>query len=252
MFRSAEDLFETYKNEGNDLTSLFEHFRQRLDIFHFIGGGDDNEPSDLPISISKGINSELYEKYVSNCKTQKLLGYGDRSPTYGDYNNLDCFHIMMSVVVFHTIKGRLPHIVEIGGGYGNWLRLNSGVQDFDTWYIVDLPYINLLQDWYLSNQGVERTKYQLLSCCDYSALDAVDIDLVIAAHSLSEFSFDVFSEYFEKVVSRSKYFFYSYHIYLPDENLVRMKMDVILTKFSLVVNVLSQEGVVSNCVFVRL
>jgi hypothetical protein len=110
----------------------------------------------------------------------------------------------------------------------------------------------LLQDWYLSNQGVERTKYQLLSCCDYSALDAVDIDLVIAAHSLSEFSFDVFSEYFEKVVSRSKYFFYSYHVYLPDENLVRMKMDVILTKFSLVVNVLSQEGVVSNCVFVRL
>ena len=49
------------------------------------------------------------------------------------------------------------NIVEIGGGYGNWLHINT-IHNFDKWTILDLPHILKLQKWYLENQNVESGK----------------------------------------------------------------------------------------------
>ena len=180
--------------------------------------------------------------------TRTKVGYTNLSSVHADYSNLDSRHIMMSVLLFSNLKQPLDSIIEIGGGFGNWLFLNQN-QSFNTWTIIDLPHVLQLQKWYLDKQNIDSKKYNQLSAFDDT--DWKTGDLVIGSHSLSEFSFDIFYNYFEKIISKSRYLFYCYHNTMPSPQLINTKLSVINTKFNLMFNVQSENGNVSNCLFIN-
>ena len=141
----------------------------------------------------------------------------------------------------------INNIVEIGGGFGNWLRLNNQIQKFSKWYIIDLPHLGMLQEWYFNKHDINPDKYKLVSAFNYKEIP--NPDLIIGAHSLSEFSWDVFEDYFNRLIVKSKYLFYSYHKHLPKIDLINKKLELISSKFNLLASFTSENGNVENSLF---
>ena len=155
---------------------------------------------------------------------------------------------MMFVILFtHIPLVSFDSIVEIGGGFGHWLTLNKHI-DFRKWTIIDLPHVSLLQKWYLNKQGISPKSYEIVSAFDYDdwVLFNNSIDLVIGAHSLSEFAYDVFKDYLTKVISKSKYFFYCYHNTKPSVELIQAKIINIEKVFVPIISITSECGNVTN------
>jgi hypothetical protein len=251
IFDNSIVIFDNYIKNGN-LTELLKNFRNS-EIFRFIHNGD-KSPDEEAISLAKVINPTLYQKYYEHTINKKVLGYGNYLPNYSSYNQLDSRHIMMSVILFSNInnKENISNVLEIGGGYGGWLHLNYGMQNFEKWYIVDLVHLNILQEWYLSNQNVNKNIYELYSNINYNNLLNKKFDIVIGSHSLSEFSIDVFNEYFENLIkTKSKYFFYAYHKTSPNPNIINTKKEIIEQYFELVINVVSENGKVNNSLYIN-
>ena len=246
------DIAESKFNEASEHSLLlFQTFRSQSDIFGFIDNGD--RPMDVEAdSIAKRVNIQLYNEYRELLKSRKMLGYMASSKVHAHYSNLDSRHIMMFVLLFSGVEEPLNNIVEIGGGFGNWLTLNQH-RSFNKWTIIDLPHLGLLQRWFLDQQGVDRNKYDILSALDYYgwAEHQPALDLVIGTHSLSEFSYDVFVEYFNRVVCKAKYFFYCYHNTRPTPQLIQAKLRLIESKFNLVHTTLSENKQVSNSLYTK-
>ena len=239
----------TFNNSSKEKIDIFNSFRSEKDIYGFIDNGDNPFDKEAD-SIARKINIEMYNMYRSILLTRKKLGYNNSTSVHSDYSNLDSRHLMMFILLFSQISEKINTIVEIGGGFGNWLTLNRN-QKFEKWTIIDLPHLGLLQNWYLEQQGVDKSCYDIVSAFDYDDWNSKQesIDLIIGTHSLSEFSFDIFSSYFTKVVSKAKYLFYCYHNTLPSPKLIKDKLELIESKFVLVNKTLSEGGNVSNCLY---
>ena len=242
---------EEFNNiQSTDIENLFESFRTEKTLFGFIDNGD-NPPDETAIEIAKNINEALYNKYVDHNKNKLILGYKNSSQNHVAYTQLDSRHIMMSVLLFTWLPDNAETIVEIGGGFGNWLRLNT-IQIFKKWYIIDLPHLCKLQQWYLNKENVNKKKYELISCIDYDTWnsDKERYDLVIGTHSLSEFTFEIFKEYFKNIVMKADYFFFCYCI--PYSDCIKLKLKLIDENFSILDSVLSENNLVANNLYIRI
>lgn len=244
VFNTAIDLYNTVENKEE----LFNSFRSHYQIYGFIDNGD-NPPDMEADTIARKTDMKLYSQYKEILRYRKQIGYGNTTPIYPDYANLDSRHIMMFVIIFSNLKEQLNTVVEIGGGFGNWLTLN---QHIPNWTIIDLPHVLDLQKWCLQQQEVDSSQYNLISAFDYDTWsnESIQHDLVIGSHSLSEFSIEIFTEYFEKVVSKAKYFFYACHNTRPTPQLIKAKLDMIHSKFDMITNIQSERGNVSNYLFI--
>lgn len=242
VFDACEKNYADFKG-----VCVFDRFRQqpnvKPDMYSFVGT-DDSPPDEQALSIARSINNELVEKYSDFLKTRQVVGYGSYSPMHAHFNLHDSRHIMMSTVIFSKIP-EISRVVEIGGGYGNWLWLNSWRQ-IDKWTIVDLPHVLKLQEWYLEKQGV-TSPYRLAE--PNEEIEASD--LVIGAHSLSEISLDKFKIYFKNIILTSKYLFYAYHTFSLDPTILNEKNRIISEHFDMIEEVKSQSGTVSNCIYKR-
>ena len=239
---------ETY-NKTENKSEVFSSFRRNYPIYGFLDNGD-NPPDVEADMIARKTDMAIYREYKDALRYRKSVGYGDMVPMYSDYSNLDSRHIMMMTVLFANAKAPIESVVEIGGGFGNWRTLN---QHIPKWTIIDLPHVLNLQQWYFEQQEIRPDRYELVSAFDYDSWAEKNgsYDLVIGTHSLSEFSLDIFHQYFEKVVRKSHYFFYAYHNTRPTPELIESKLLIIRQHFDLVVNVTSEQGNVSNCLFAR-
>lgn len=249
VFNNAIANFNNY-TQYNNLDELFNNFRIYRQIYGFIDNGD-AVPDEEAIQIAKNINTELFYKYFEHCNNKKILGYGNYIPQNGKFNNLDSRHIMMSIILFENIKIKIDNILEIGGGFGGWLALNYNIQNFNKWFIIDLPHLNLLQDWYLSQNNVPKAIYQLYPNTNYGEIINIDIDLIIGSHSLSEFSIDIFMDYYNNIIIKSKYFFYAYHKFLPSVQLIESKLNIINNNFTLITNFISENNNVNNSLYIN-
>jgi len=229
---------------------LFKSFRTQYELYHFIDNGD-NPPDIEAENIAKQVNIKMWEHYKELLKNRIKLGYTNSTSFYSDYTNLDSRHIMMFVILFtHIPLVSFDSILEIGGGFGNWLTLNKHI-NFRKWTIIDLPHVSLLQNWYLKQQGISTDSYELISAFDYDKyiFSNSSFDLVIGTHSISEFSYDIFKDYFTKVISKSKYLFYCYHNTRPCIELIQTKINDIEEVFNKVISITSESGNVTNCLY---
>jgi len=245
------DVFNKSVQTFNRMTltkEVFERFRSEHELYGFIDNGD--HPPDVEAdNIAKHTNRPMYEMYKELLVSRRKLGYANSTSVYSDYTCLDSRHIMMFVILFTHLPHPLDSIVEIGGGFGHWLTLNKH-RPLRKWTMIDLPHLSLLQRWYLEQQDVPSSLYETVSAFDYDTWNtAQSFDLVIGAHSVSEFSYDIFEAYFNKVIRKSNYFFYCYHNFSPSRDLILKKLDTIEAFFIPVVSIVSEGGYVTNCLY---
>lgn len=234
--------------EVTDRESLFSSFRSQRDIYGFTENMD-FPPDDEAVSLAKGINLPLYNEYVELLKGRPAVGYTGSSSNHAAYNNLDSRHIMMSVFLFTRLPEPVHTILEIGGGYGNWVLLNRN-HPYTSWTTIDLPHVSELQKWYLRETNTDTSRWKVVSAYDYSECSA-PVDLVLGTHSLSELSFSIFYQYFQKVLLHTKYLLYCHHVTMPSPELLSAKQELISSHFTLVDSFLSERGHVLNCLYKR-
>ena len=243
IFDSANIQYQKYE----DKDYLYRSFRARKDVYGFIENGD-TPPDEESVRIAINLDFDLYKMYQKSLEDRKLIGYEGSTANYASYNNLDSRHIMMSVILFHHAHPK--NILEIGGGYGNWLYLNRNM-DFENWKIIDIPHVSLLQNYTLCELGVDKRKYELINTENIESIKTETFDAIIGAHSLSEFSVAVFDTYYDLFIKNTKYFLYCYHNWLPSTELINYKNSRISSDFNLVYKVLTEKNNVSNCLFIN-
>lgn len=235
-------------NNVKDKKELFSSFRAQRAIYGFTENMD-FPPDEEAVSIALKMNPEMYNKYLSLLAGRKAVGYDGSKSVHSSYNNLDSRHIMMSVFLFTKLPEPVSTIVEIGGGYGNWFLLNRDIP-FTSWKTIDLPHVGELQKWYLAQTDVDTSRWSCISAYTYP--DFVEpIDLVIGTHSLSEFSFTIFNDYFQKVLMHTKYFLYCHHNKFPAPELLTAKQVLINSQFTLIDSFISEQGNVTNSLYIK-
>jgi hypothetical protein len=225
----------------------YSEFREDYDTFHILLGNKDADTNS--ITLACGIDAGLVDRYLSVKKP--TTGYGkDPATPYREVDFCDSHHIMMSVIIAN-FKKDYGRIIEIGAGYGNMIRLNEDVLRFDEWIDIDRPFVSDLANWYLRNtmKSVENfAKIKFVSAYDYPEMES---DLVIGAHSISELAMDDFMAYYEKIIKKTKYFFYATHKDNCGAEMLAEKLRIISQDFTLVKQVISEGGGVQNNLYQR-
>ena len=243
VFNGAIQKFQTV----TDTHKVFSAFRAENTLYGFLKASD-NPPDEEAMHLSKLLNFTFYGKYEALLKDRPTVGYEGSSSKHANYNKLDSLHIMMSVFLFTKLPEPLKTIVEIGGGYGNWFYINR-TQPFKSWLTVDLPHVCELQKWYLSQMNINLSKWNTVSAYNPVEYSNKPVDLVIGSHSLSEFSLQIFEQYFFNVVQHAKYFYYCYDINSPTPELITKKLDIVKTRFTLLDSFTSGYGKTVNALY---
>lgn len=224
IFDNAENI---YIKKGSSL----ENFRKSRDLYGFcinIGSTDQQA-----LNYAKNINYNLYNLFINQPKG--LTGYKGYENEYVKIDDNDSKHILLLTYLFDKTDLSFNKIVEIGGGFGNMCRLCKNIVNFNTWDIIDLPHMLELQKFYLESEIKDISFINFIDA--HSNINYIDkIDLVIATHSVSEFSWDIFIKYFNDVILKSKYFYYGYHKHCPNPDLINKKITHILNNGFTIIN----------------
>ena len=215
-----DDAENKYSKDGPDL----ENFRFARDIYGFcVNIGNTDEQA---LNYARNINEDLSKKFLNQPKS--LIGYKGRENEYVKIDDLDSKHIMQLTFLLDNNKTDYSKVVEIGGGFGNMCRLSNNIISYESWDIIDLPHMLELQRYYLKNEIKDISKINFIDAHSNKKYTNTDIDLVIGTHSVSEFSWDIFINYFNNVISKSKYFYIGYNKNCPSPHLIDMKLKYIL------------------------
>lgn len=215
FFTDAE---KNYKNSKVDL----ENFRSNRSCYGFCmnEGGFDGQA----INYAMNINKDLCAKFMNQPKSK--IGYEDKDK-YVKIDDSDSKHILILTFLFNDATDKYKKIVEIGGGFGNMCRLCNNIITFTQWDIIDIPHMLELQKFYLENEIAPSEVSQINFIDAYSNKKYENLDLVIGTHSVSEFSWEDFVNYFNNVIANSKYFYMGYNKMCPSPFLINKKLEFI-------------------------
>lgn len=254
--KSFENVFEESKQEAIALDlerDIFPSFRDKPGPYRFLTAVKNQywNKDDEALQIASSFDSKLFELYLA--KVKPFTGYSSKE-MYVPLDTIDSRHIMMNCMIFSRLGKSINNIVEIGAGFGNWIRLNENIIDFKSWTMIDMAFVSRLQKWYVNQTVSNRDTAKFISVDEDSQFqDWIAnnncIDLVIGSHSLSEFSMDVFNLYFETVLTKTKYFFYATHKCQPSKSLISTKMEMLQTRFNIVDQIENQHGKCVNILY---
>lgn len=225
MTEGYKPIFDAALEESTkiDYISTFPYFHDSS-LFHFIvAPRSQYEPEIQTLELAKEIDNDIYSTLLA--KGPSRLGNGSKT-----IDGVESRHILLMTFLIANLGSYLGNVVEIGGGYGNCLRLIADLESYDKWTIIDMDYILRLQKWFLTGSGVNLSQVDFIDSED--TLEELEPNLVIGTHSLSEFSLGDFTRYFE-LIKRSKWLFYVTHISSPNPELLNAKLDMIRTEFNL-------------------
>lgn len=208
-----------------DYASTFSDFHNNVDLFHFIMAPHHMWASDEgALREAKALNPEIYQTLYD--KGPSTVGNGSEM-----LDHVESRHILLMTNLIGLIGTDWGSVVEVGGGYGNQLRLVSDIVTYNHWAYVDMGYILDLQKWFLLETGVDIERVHFLNSENETYF--VNIDLVIGTHSLSEFSLFDFQMYYDNLISNVKWFYYASHRTKPDATLLQRKLDIIQRDFTI-------------------
>lgn len=101
------------------------------------------------------------------------------------------------IALFGNLKNK--KIVEIGGGYGGQCKVLSGLCEFSSYTIIDLPEASLLSARYLSSLGIDWVSTE----SNTTFTSSNSYDLVVSNYAFSECSIDEQINYIEKILNKS-------------------------------------------------
>lgn len=192
----------TYRNiclkAAEDL-SCFQSFRSIDDYTHVVEVGGGGNFADY---LNKNASDETVLKYAD---FEKLDVIGN--PRTGYYPGIGNFSgtTLRYIVVADQIKEKflLPDnalIAEIGAGFGGQCYILSQLQEFQKYYMYDLPEVEALIEKTMDVLQVENTVCLPMEC----DIPEESIDLVISNYAFSECTRATQLDYFEKVIKKSK------------------------------------------------
>lgn len=224
MTEGYKPVFDKAEQEAAKInySTTFSTFREHPELYHFIMAGQHQkyQPDDDALQQAYDINRDIALAMIDKGPT--ILGSG---PSVID--GVESRQILLMTWLLHNLGTDLGDVVEYGGGYGNCLRLIEGIATYKSWTIVDLQHILDLQMWFLENSNINTDKVNFIG--NNTILDLYP-ELVIGTHSLSEFSMQDFTRYFESI-KHSKWLFYASHVTAPDRDLLQSKLRIIDTEF---------------------
>jgi hypothetical protein len=199
------------------------------------------------LDAARSYDLELAVRFIK--KTKGPLGYIRLPNSIGNEESRD---MMMCTFLFSALGRKFDHIVEIGGGFGNWTRLCDDIIKFKKWTIIDLPHVVKLQKEFLKKELKKNyNKMEFIDTKEYRdwKVDFKEADLVIGSHSLSEFNYSTFEDYYDNIVKKGKYLFWAANKRDPLEELVALKLKDINKDFSLIESLYTEEGRIMNIIF---
>jgi len=254
--KSFNSVFEDCRNEASKYnleTEIFPSFRDKPGPYRFLTAVKDQywKKDEEALNIAVAQNKELTAQYLSKIKPD--TGYSSREQ-YVELDTIDCRHVMMNAFIFSHIGKSVGNVVEVGAGFGNWIRLNENIVDFKTWTMVDIGFVSQLQKWYTDQTLSNKHLARFVSFDDRDSFNQWveslnPIDLTIGSHSLSEISIDIFNLYLEKILPKTRYLFYATHKYQPSKALINSKLELLSQKFNIVKQVENQHGKCLNILY---
>jgi hypothetical protein len=253
---SVEQGFAPIFSECATRARAADYSRFRIDpaFWFMVPIGDQRLGPDYEaLGRAAAFNVDRCAQYMKRPKSR--LGYADER-AYQRCDAIDSHHIMSSTFIFGT-RAWAPDIsvIEIGGGFGNWVRLNHSITPYRLWTIIDLPFVSRLQRWYIEQEvgPLSEIDVELVDTDQYGEWKKTfqGADLVIGSHSLSELDWDTFREYFEAVVLKAPTLFYATQRDNPSRELVIRKLDLIREHFVPEHHFSTEGGRVTNVLFRR-
>lgn len=243
-FNSIED-FWFFKEKIGDVFSRLKSYEnfQTDKIFHFLIANSVFLDQDA-LNSARKINQEIFQKLDSIGDSD--LGYDGYSHNGKTSTVNQCRHILMLTNIINYLQktGRKIenlNIAEIGGGFGNFVRMVEKFSGIEKWVIFDMKFVTLLQKWFIENStkikitdDYNSSKISLIEKSLRDSIDYGDFDLLFACHSLSELSFNEFMWYKRNILLRSNTFFYVSCDHFPSNELIKKKDKEILDCFNLI------------------
>ena len=194
----------------------FSNFKKDSRYRYILEGGT-KETFDYFLNKIKTLpNSDLFFNNLAVFRKNDLYGNPDLyvEDEIGEFSLTTLKYAYNALEIIDFVKNSSPKkIVEIGGGYGGLCIVLSGLLDFESYTLIDLPETCKLIDKYISNYENLNTKVKTLSCFDIDDFDFEGTDLTIAINSLSECNLDSQIKYFNNVISKSKYSYVIRNLY---------------------------------------
>jgi len=250
--KSFNQVFETSKEETKklNLEEFFPSFRNNPGPYKFLTAIKSQyyDIDQEAIDIAKTTNKLLAEQYLK--KEKPLTGYSSPAE-FIPLDTVDSRHIMMNTIIFSKLGKDVNNVVEIGAGFGNWIRLNNNIINFNKWTMVDLEFVSKLQKWFVNETMPNDHRAQFVSIdTDNKWINNIEpIDLVIGSHSLSEISLDIFNMYYDRIFPHTRYLFYAAHKVQPSKELLHTKLNMLSKKFNIITEVESSKGKVINILY---
>lgn len=250
--KSFDQVFEISKEETKNinLEDFFPSFRDNPGPYKFLTAIKSQyyDIDQEAIDIARSIDKSLAEQYLQ--KEKPLTGYSSLDK-FIPLDSVDSRHIMMNTIIFSKLGKNVNNIVEIGAGFGNWIRLNNNIINFSKWTMVDLEFVTKLQKWFVNETMPNDNRAQFVSIDTNNIwINNIEpIDLIIGSHSLSEISLDIFKMYYDKVLPHTQYLFYAAHKSQPSKELLHTKLNMLSKKFNIITEIESSGGKVINILY---
>lgn len=181
-------IFNTFRSNQN-YTGILEHVTMsqgseyleiiKRDNINLLNNINKFKTSDL-VGSPNTFNYEIGDISPTTIRYIKVLS--DLIREFGDLSNLD--------------------IVEIGCGYGGQSKIIMDVFEVKSYTLIDLPEVLELSKKYLESVGVDISKIYFKTM---DMLETANYDLFISNYAFTECDKEVQLEYFNKVISKSKY-----------------------------------------------
>lgn len=196
----------------------FSNFKQDSRYRYILEGGS-RETFDYFLNKIKYLpNKDLFFNNLEVFRKNDLYGSPDlyRDSEVGEFSLTTLKYAYNALEIIDFLKDQSTQkIIEIGGGYGGLSIILSGLLEFESYTLIDLPETCKLIDKYISNYENLGDRINSLSYLEIDNFDFENTDLVIAINSLSECDLDFQLKYFNSVISKSKYSYVIRNLYSP-------------------------------------
>jgi putative sugar O-methyltransferase len=207
----ANEYLETCRRavEDDEIFAKFKSIQGYKNILEHVTPRQGHEYLEIAMAMSEDALIENIDAFKENDEigSPDKFSYdkiGKISPTTIRY--------IKNVFEMATLLQDTPvsRIVEVGGGYGGLCKTLSVVCDFDEYILIDLPEAVEVQRKYLSCFPEVFAKCKFISCDDLEEIK--DVDLFISNYALSECDYDTQVNYYDKLVSNSKFAYIIYNL----------------------------------------
>ena len=263
-FETGEKGFWLYKTlRGKSLVDeiSMEEFQHAF-IYHFMRSplvGPDQEAWNKAVELGAELAQDVF------AVTDSPVGYGDAFPKEPVHSIIHCRHCLMLTLLFSVIGRNRPlKVFEVGGGFGNMVRIVNQLGLVDNWTIFDLDFVCDAQAYFIQENcpqlTINRNSYDSRS----GTVNIIDqhhrniikrelepADVMIGTHSWSELPLDDFLWYYDALLPLSGNLLYATQVRWPSPELTRKKLDYISEVMTAQKRITTENENVEMFVFAR-